>query len=174
MQIVDTNWPIHTGQLFSKDVFFDRSGSNILQQNSTKQCLEILLIDIWLQIFLSLNDRKKNCLLKKDNLYSHLLHSSCRSSKLQYASKLCCPLEYSGVAEAERPGRHGPTDLPRIEKRTEAERYNLLLLDPSDFWTFRRLWYCYVKGQLISKGLFKVSICTKKCTKIFLYFCPSQ
>ena len=28
-----------------------------------------------------------------------------------------------------------------------------------------------VKGQLISKGLFKVFICTKKRTKIFLYFC---
>ena len=30
-----------------------------------------------------------------------------------------------------------------------------------------------IKGQLISKGLFKVFICTKKRTKIFLYFCPS-
>ena len=29
------------------------------------------------------------------------------------------------------------------------------------------------KGQLISKGLFKVIICTKKRTKIFSYFCPS-
>ena len=29
------------------------------------------------------------------------------------------------------------------------------------------------KGQLISKELFKVFICTKKRTKIFLYFCPS-
>ena len=32
---------------------------------------------------------------------------------------------------------------------------------------------CKDKGQLISKGLFiKVFICTKKGTKIFLYFCP--
>ena len=30
-----------------------------------------------------------------------------------------------------------------------------------------------VKGQLSSKGLFKVFICTKKRTKIFLYFCNS-
>ena len=29
------------------------------------------------------------------------------------------------------------------------------------------------KGQLISKGLFKVIICIKKRTKIFSYFCPS-
>ena len=29
------------------------------------------------------------------------------------------------------------------------------------------------KGQLILKGLFKVYICNKKQTKIFLYFCPS-
>ena len=29
------------------------------------------------------------------------------------------------------------------------------------------------KGQLISKGLFKDFICTKKRTNIFLYFCPS-
>ena len=64
-------------------------------------------------------------------------------------------------------------NLARIENRTEAERDNLLLLDPLDFWTSRRPWYCYVKGQLISKGLFIVFICTKKCTKIFFYFCPS-
>ena len=31
----------------------------------------------------------------------------------------------------------------------------------------------FSKGQLISKGLFKVFICTKKQTKLFLYFCPS-
>ena len=31
----------------------------------------------------------------------------------------------------------------------------------------------YTKGQLISKGLFKVFICTKKWMRIFLYFCPS-
>ena len=31
----------------------------------------------------------------------------------------------------------------------------------------------FSKGQLISKGLFKVFICTKKRTKIFLYFCLS-
>ena len=30
------------------------------------------------------------------------------------------------------------------------------------------------KGQLISKGLFKVLICTKKQTKIFFYFCPAD
>ena len=30
------------------------------------------------------------------------------------------------------------------------------------------------KGQSISKGLFKVFICTKKRTKIFLYICPSR
>ena len=30
----------------------------------------------------------------------------------------------------------------------------------------------YDKGQLISEGLFKVFICTKKRTKIILYFCP--
>ena len=32
----------------------------------------------------------------------------------------------------------------------------------------------YSKGQLISKGLFKVFTSTKKRTKIFLYFCNSQ
>jgi hypothetical protein len=31
----------------------------------------------------------------------------------------------------------------------------------------------FPKGQLISKGLFKVFICTKKRTKLFLYFYPS-
>ena len=31
----------------------------------------------------------------------------------------------------------------------------------------------YIKGQLISKGVFKVFICTKKQTKIYFYFCPS-
>ena len=30
------------------------------------------------------------------------------------------------------------------------------------------------KGQLIGKGLFKVFICTKKRTKIFLYFRPKD
>ena len=38
--------------------------------------------------------------------------------------------------------------------------------------TWIRIWNV-IKGQLISKGLFKVFICTKKRTKIFLYFCPS-
>ena len=33
--------------------------------------------------------------------------------------------------------------------------------------------FCFSKCQLISKGLSKVFICTKKGTKIFLYFCHS-
>ena len=44
----------------------------------------------------------------------------------------------------------------------------------SNVCTYYNAFSCTTKGQLISKANFKVSICTKKPKKIFLYFCPSH
>ena len=91
-----------------------------------------------------------------------------RQKKIVFWKKITCTLIYStpavgaascsmqasfavllsiqGRRKRKGQGAMAPPDLPRIEKRTEAEKDNLLLLDPPDFWTFRRLWYCYVRG----------------------------
>ena len=52
------------------------------------------------------------------------------------------------------------------------EEIKKLRTEVSGLKVLKTTFYLHVKGHLISKGLFKVFICTKKQTKIFFSFLP--
>ena len=57
--------------------------------------------------------------------------------------------------------------LQKIEDTSRITRYSMI-------WPGLKNRLRNINGQLISKGLFKVFVCTKKWTKIFLCSCPSR